>query len=108
MQNVELRISITDRTIEFAVRIVHMINSLPKTPAGFAISSQIVRSGTSIGANLQEARETYYWLTIISRAKLIPSEKLSLLLKENDEIIRILVTIVKKSRNNSELLTRNS
>ncbi|MBI2196934.1 four helix bundle protein [Candidatus Daviesbacteria bacterium] len=105
-----------------------MVNSLPKTPAGYALASQVVRSGTSIGANLQEAqsaasrkdfihlvnislkeaRETYYWLTILSRSQLIPSKKLGLLLKENDEIIRILVTILKKSRNNSALLTRNS
>lgn len=128
MQSKELRIGIVERSIEFAVRIVHMTNSLPRTPAGYAIASQVVRSGTSIGANLQEAqsgsskkdfihsvnialkeaRETYYWLTIISQSELISLKKLSLLLKENDEIIRILVTIVKKSRNNSTLLTRNS
>ncbi|MFH1535985.1 MAG: four helix bundle protein [Patescibacteria group bacterium] len=128
VQSEELRIGIAERSIEFAVRIIPMVNSIPKTPAGYAIASQIVRSGTSIGANLQEAqsasskkdfihcvnialkeaRETYYWLTLLSRSQLIPPKKLCLLLKENDEIIRILVTIVKKSRNNSALLTRNS
>lgn len=128
MSNEELRIGIVERSIEFAVRIVSMVNSLPKTPAGYAIASQVVRSGTSIGANLQEsqsalskkdfthcvnislkeARETYYWLIIISRSELITANKLSLLLKENDEIIRILVTIVKKAKNNSALLTHNS
>ncbi len=121
MQNNELRIDITDRTIEFAIEVIVLVNSLPKTPAGYAIASQIVRSGTSIGANVQEAqsahskkdfthslnvalkeaRETYYWLTLISRAKLTNSKELGLLLKENDEIIRILVTIIRKSKNNS-------
>lgn len=128
MQSDELRIGIAEGSIEFAVRTVHMVNSLPKTPAGFAIASQVVRSGTSIGANLQEAqsalskkdfihsvnislkeaRETYYWLNILSKSGLLPPRKLILLLKENDEIIRILVTIVKRSRNNSALLTHNS
>jgi four helix bundle protein len=134
MQSEELRIGITDRSLdtdrslEFAVRIVHMVNTLPRTPAGFALASQVVRSGTSVGANLQEAqsalskkdfihsvnislkeaRETYYWLQIISRSELIPIKKLGLLLKENDEIIRILVTIVKNAKKNSALLTHNS
>lgn len=128
MQSKELRIGIVERSIEFAVRIVHMANSLPKTPAGYALASQVVRSRTSIGANLQEAqsalskrdfihsanialkesRETYYWLIIVSRSELLPIKKMSLLLKENDEIIRILVTIVKNAKNNSALLTHNS
>lgn len=122
MQNDEFRIDITKRTIEFAVKVIILVNLLPKTPAGYAIASQIVRSGTSIGANIQEAqsahskkdfihcltislkeaRETYYWLTLIQESKLVLSAQLSLLMKENDEIIRILVTIIRKSKINSE------
>lgn len=121
MTNDQLRIDILDRSIEFAVRIIALVNSLPKTPAGYAIAAQIVRSGTSIGANLQEAqsgssrrdfihsvnislkeaRETHYWLILISKSNILSSKELDLLLKENDEIIRILFAIVRKTKSNS-------
>lgn len=45
-----------ERVMDFGVSIVGLANDLPKTPAGFAIGSQIVRSSTSIGANTQEAQ----------------------------------------------------
>src|SRR3989344_6570042 len=125
MSNAQLTINITSRSTRFAVSIIKLANLLPRTPAGFAIASQIVRSGTSIGANIQEAqsasskkdfihcmiislkeaRETFYWLLIIEKSHLITANKLTFLLKEIDEIIRILVTIIKKSKKNSELLT---
>lgn len=121
MQNDQLRIDILERSTKFAVRIVKLANSLPKTPSGFALASQIVRSGTSIGANLQEAqsaiskkdfihcvtislkeaRETYYWIEILHKSELVSASKVGLLSKENDEIIRILATIVKKTKINS-------
>lgn len=109
---------IVERTFKFGVSIIKIINFLPKTPAGYAISNQIVRSGTSIGANieeaqdgftrkdfihsmniaLKEARETKYWLKIIAESELIPIKSLDNLLDENIQIIRILTTIVKNSR----------
>jgi len=112
------RRDIVERTFKFGVSIVKIISSLPKAPAGYAVSNQIVRSGTSIGANieeaqdgltrkdfihsmniaLKEARETKYWLKIILESELIPIEKLDNLLDENIQIIRILTTIVKNSR----------
>ncbi len=105
-----------DRLFSFSVRIIGIATLLPKTPAGFAIASQIIRSGTSIGANceeaqdaisrkeflkslnisLKEARETKYWLKIIQKTFLLPQEKLDDILKENDEIIAILTASVKK------------
>lgn len=128
MKKSEIRVGIIERTLDFAVQIVQLANTLPKTPAGFALASQLVRAGTSIGANLQEAksassrrdfihcnvislkesRETMYWLTILEKTEIISSEKLELLLKESDEIIRILVTIVKNSKINSDLLAQTS
>ncbi|MCL5794964.1 MAG: four helix bundle protein [Patescibacteria group bacterium] len=112
------KIDITHRTREFAIVIVNLSKKLPKNPAGFAIGSQIIRSGTSIGANveeaqdaiskkefihsmniaLKEARETYYWLIIIKESKLIGNSKFIFVLNENIEIIKILRTIVKKSK----------
>lgn len=122
MKNEELKVKIQDRSKNFAIQVITTANRLPRTPAGFAIASQIVRSGTSVGANieeaqsaqskkdfihclliaLKEARETLYWLKVIEESKLI-GINLSLLRKENDEIIRILVVIIKKTRLNSSL-----
>jgi hypothetical protein len=62
------------------------------------LGGQVVRSGTSIGANIQEAQETYNWLTIIKESNLIANEKIALLMEENVELIKILTAIVKNSK----------
>ena len=49
------RYDIQDRTLAFAIRILHLCNTLPKTPVGFALAHQLVRAGTSIGANVTKA-----------------------------------------------------
>lgn len=109
---------ICERTLNFGVRIINLVNSLPKTSVGNALSNQIVRSGTSVGANveeaqdalskkdfihsmtiaLKEARETNYWLKIISKAGLISDSRLKNITDENIELIKILTTIVKKAK----------
>ena len=109
--------SIPDRTFEFGVMIVKLIESLPKNSAGYAISNQIVRSGTSVGANVEEAqnsptkkdfvrgmtialkevRETNYWLRILEQTKLVEID-LKSLMQENNEIVRILTTSVKNAK----------
>lgn len=109
---------IRERTFKFGVRIVKLVANLPKNTVGFAISNQLIRSGTSVGANieeaqnssskkefirsltisLKEARETNYWLRIIEETKLANGEKLTELLEEVKEIIKILITIIKKSK----------
>lgn len=111
---------ILDRTFKFGVRIIRMGNSLPKTPAGFALASQIIRSGTSIGANLQEAqsgvskkdfvhsiqialkeaRETKFWIELVTESSLLPAAKTRLLIDESDQLIRILTIIVKHAKIN--------
>ena len=78
-----------DRLLKFSVSVINLSNQLPKTPAWFAIASQFIRSGTSIGANVEEAqdasstkdfvqklsialrkaRETNYWLKIMQLRK---------------------------------------
>ena len=95
-----------------------MVANLPRNTAGFAIGNQVVRSGTAIGANieeaqnagtkkefirgitiaLKEARETEYWLRLVTETKLISKRKLRDLIGESREIIRILITIVKKAK----------
>jgi len=108
---------IRERTFRFGVQIVKMSNRLPRTAAGFELAKQIIRSGTSIGANveeadageskkdfvhklsiaLKEAQETRYWLRIIIEAALLADEEIQNLLKESDELVRIINTIIKNT-----------
>ncbi len=96
-----------------------MSASWGKTWCSRILGKQLLRSGTSIGANIEEgqasqsdadfihkysiackeARETHYWLRLLSATKILPAEKLSPLTQECDEIIAILTTIIKKMRN---------
>lgn len=122
MQNSELgKKDIVERTFKFGVRIVKMVSGLPKTPSGFALGGQVVRSGTSVGANieeaqsavskadfvnkmniaLKEARETSYWLRVLAEAKLLSTEFTRDILSENEELVRILVTIIKNTKRNN-------
>ncbi len=105
-----------ERTTEFALRIIRMYSSLPKTTVAQTLGKQVLRSGTSVGAQfresqraksdadfinklesvLQEADETSYWLELLVKAGVVPAAKLDPLRKETDEIIAILVAIVTK------------
>ena len=97
------------RTKTFGLRILNLVDHLPRTMSGRAIGSQLVRSGTSIGANYraacrsrsraefaaklgivaEEADETVYWLEMLRDTKLIPEGNLSELLKEANELTAI-------------------
>ena len=113
------RRDINNRTFSFACRTVKLYQHLAKQKyASEVLGRQILRSGTSIGANLEEARagqsradfvskcnislkeasEAYYWLRLLKETKIIPAEKINDLLGEANEIVAILTTIVKKSR----------
>jgi len=109
---------IRDRTFNFALRIIELSHQLPSTGASGVVAKQLVRSGTSIGANvgeataasskadfayrmnvaLREARETDYWLRIVEASKLVDSSRSSPLLKEAVEIMNILGAIVSSAR----------
>lgn len=104
-----------DRLLRFSVRIIVLASKLPKTPAGFAIASQIIRSACSIGANceeaqdaisrkeflhsiniaLREARETRYWLKVIKQARLLLEKLVDIELEECNQIVAIFTTSVK-------------
>ena len=108
------------RTKAFAIRILKLVDALPKTTAGRALSSQIVRSGTSIGANYraacrakstadfiakmaiveEEADETLFWLELLEESELLPAAKLTAIKQEADELIAITVTSIKTARRN--------
>ncbi len=111
------KFDIQERTFEFAVGVVKLVNRLPRTVAGVEIGRQVVRSATSVGANVEEAdaaeskrdfihkmsiahkevRETRYWLRVIQTA-LLGDGKVRALIQESDELVRILYTIVKNAR----------
>jgi len=113
-QDVELR----TRTKAFALRIIHLYVSLPKTTEAQVLGRQVLRSGTSVGAHyreaqrakseadfiskiegaLQELDETAYWLELLVEAKIVGEDKLLPLMKETDELIAIFVTIVNKMK----------
>ncbi len=112
----EAKKDLRERTTEFALRIVNMYKTLPKTTEAQVLGKQVLRSGTSVGAQyresqraksdadfinklesvLQEADETAFWLELLVRAGIVPAKRLEALRKETDEIIAILVTIVTK------------
>ena len=108
-----------DRTFQFSVRIVALCQELEKKQdVTRTIARQLLRSGTSIGANTEEAqgaqsradfvhkysiarkeaRETHYWLRLLGATELVSHERLDSLTTECDELIAILTTIVKKAK----------
>jgi four helix bundle protein len=102
----------------FGARILKMVRALPRDVAGQMVARQLARSGTSIGANVEEAqgaqsrvdfarkmniamseaRETAYWLRLIGEAGLISLNRLRDIGQEADQLVRILTSIVKRSR----------
>ena len=108
------------RTKAFAIRILKLVDALPKTTAGRALSSQIVRSGTSVAANYraacrakspadfiakmgiveEEADETLFWLELLEESELVTAAKLAAIKQEADELIAITVTSIKTARRN--------
>lgn len=104
------RNDLSQRLLSYAVRVVKMVEALPRTMAGKRIGDQLLRAGTSVGANyeeaqgaessndfvhklqiaLKEARESNYWLRVIAGAALLPKDKLADILDESDQLCRIL------------------
>src|SRR5213080_1818127 len=94
------------RTKAFALRILKLVDALPKTTAGRALASQIVRSGTSIAANYRaacRAKSTADFIAkmgILEEADLVLAAKLTAIKQEADELIAITVASIKTARRN--------
>src|SRR5437762_11663646 len=117
-----------DRTKQFALRVLNVVDRLPRTAAGRAISSQLVRAATSFGANyrsacrarsraefaaklgvaVEEADESLYWLELVRDGKRVPENNLALWLKEADELTAILASGRKSAVNTSNIKHRTS
>lgn len=107
-----------ERLIDFAVRIIKLASTLPKTPAGKHIAGQILRCGTSpapnygegrgaestadfihkLGIVLKELNETSIWLRVIERSGILRREQLSSIIEENRELCKILVASLRTVR----------
>ena len=114
---------IQDKTSAYAIRIIRLYQYLTNVKHGQTISRQILRSGTSIGANtaesrnaqsradfvnklniaLKEADETAFWLKTLYGGNYITERQLQSMLADNTEIIRILVKIIKTSKERMSL-----
>ena len=108
------------RTKEFALRIMKMYSSLPKSTEAQVLGKQVLRSGTSVGANyheasrgrskaellakrgdcLKELEETTYWFQLFIEGNILPENKLSGLLQESKEQTAIFVVIIKQTKSN--------
>ncbi|MBU1599881.1 four helix bundle protein [bacterium] len=109
---------IQDRSYEFAKEVIKLVSGLPQMQISKVLGGQVLRSGTSIGANVEEAigayskndftnkmniaqkeaRESNYWLRLIRDSGLVNKDKMETIIQESEEITRILASIVKTSR----------
>lgn len=110
---------INSRAFEFACRVIKLYQHLARQKyAAEVLGKQVLRSGTAIGANLEEAqagqsradfvskcnialkeaRETHYWLRLLKETRIIAAERINNLLSEANEMVAILTSIVKKTR----------
>ncbi len=112
-----------ERTFRFATRVVKLCRHLDAQPGvSRTLAKQLLRSGTSIGANVEEgqaaqskpdfiakysiarkeARETHYWLRLLAASDVLPENRLAKLTDEANQLIAILTTIIKKAKETKE------
>ena len=109
------------KSFNFAVRIVNLYKHLTTDKKEFVLSKQLLRSGTSIGANvseaekavsdadfnakmnisLKEANETFYWLRLLHETEYLTDKEFESIESDIKEIISILVSITKSMKNKS-------
>lgn len=107
-------VDLRDRTKSFALRVVRLFQKLPKTDEARVIGKQLLRSGTSVAANYREASrgrsqaeviaklgvveqeldESLLWMELLVEADITSESKLQPLMRETDELLRIIVTSI--------------
>jgi four helix bundle protein len=118
-----------ERSKLFALRVMRLVDALPRTPKGNALSSQLVRSGMSVAANYraacrgrsraefiskigvaeEEADETALWLELIVADKILPETKIRPLLIEANELVAIMAaSYISATRNKTSSLKSQS
>ena len=119
MQNEEGDFDLRHRTKRFALRVIRVCSSLPRDDETSVMRRQLVRCGTSVGAQyreacrsrspaefrskmhgaLQELDETSYWFELLVESERTPLAKMADLMKEADELMAIFVSSIKTSEN---------
>ena len=110
--------SVEPKSFDFAVRIVNLYRFLTEEKKEYVLSKQILRSGTSIGANvsegekgqskadfyskmsiaLKEANETKYWLRLLYKTEFLSNSQFESIIADNDELIALLTSICKTTQ----------
>ena len=118
--------AILEKSKAFAIRIVNLYRFLITEKQEYVLSKQLLRCGTSIGANcaegkraqsgadfvskmniaLKEAEETAYWLDLLHETDYLSDAQFQSISADNEELIRLLVSIIKTKKKNSELGSR--
>jgi len=109
------------RTKEFALQVIGMYSALPKSTEAGVLGKQVLRSGTSVGANYREASrarskpefiakigdclkelyETAYWLELLAESSTVAKARLAVLRDECDQLLAIFTAISKKAKANA-------
>jgi len=109
-ENLKYKMKLKDRTYQYSIKIIEFLDNLPKDNSTQIISKQLLRSATSIGANIVEAQassskkdftkyfnyslksanESVYWLNLLKDAKKINNNQIEYLLNETKELAKIL------------------
>lgn len=110
------------RTKLYGLRIIQLVEILPKTATGRTIGNQLIRCGTSVGANyravcrarsnaefisrlgivIEEADESAFWIEMIIESRVFPKESIESLLQETNELIAIFVSSSKTAKDNRQ------
>lgn len=111
-------VDLISRTKVFALRVVRMFSALPKSTEAQVLGKQVLRSGTSVGANYREAQrarskaefvskigdclkeleETAYWIDLLVESGIVPPAKRAALQDECQQLLAIFTTISKRSK----------
>ena len=114
------------RTKQIALRVIRLVNALTRSGVSGVIGNQLLRSGTSVGANYrgacrgksradvinklaiveEEADESLYWIDLLIESEIVPEKKLRPLAKEINEIVRMTVASIQTLRSKSTSVTR--
>ena len=114
-----------ERLLEYAARIMKLVESLPRSLAGRRIGDQLLRSGTSVGASYEEAqgaeshgdfvhklqvalkelRESNYWLRLLVKSEVLPATRLRDLIGESNQLLAILSKAVATAKGKAKTKT---
>ena len=109
MNSLEKANELRQRTKKFAIRVVNLFRSLPRTPEGQVLGKQLLRSGTSVAANyravcrarskaefisklgvvVEEADEAVFWIELLGDCSIVKPERLHELLREANELVAL-------------------